>query len=560
MASAGRDAADPDGLVDQAAAPDARADTFRDLPTASLPDGVPAPWPLVVGRAELAGNGETSCSHQKGGGSSGDTWCAFKRPGAGAAVAELWVVNVTRSLPGAGPACDGSSADCLRLTERLWTAEPILGPRPWDAHRFDGDTLIFHADALSDSESPYTGAIYAWRPGWQGPRRLASRAYACYGHLRLPLALCIDNIAYDGAAPLEYDLRVGSLNGIDPGPLPLVERVRYSRAERQHGTRVGLTSDGQYLVYTTAASADAPTPGLRVARLGTAGTAPAEILPDVMSWELSGDGSTIFYLSGFADGLGTLAAADFPSGGNPRRSAIRTGRFLVLIGPEGQDRGVGFFRERGGRFLSEFRIIPDGNLLAESVLVFRYPNPLEDFHLSPDGRYVGYAKADDSGFNGYLVRTDGTEECMLNSERDRPAFEPFFLPDSSRVFWYEDSPEGEGFQDGWFGDPAGCRDRRLFAERLAFHMPVGRNGIVFGDGLDLQSRSFTLKYAALDETGGWPAGGAVRVKDRVVWPVALLRSPPGQLVFQVVAEAESASGIFTFGALPSVGHAAGAGR
>jgi hypothetical protein len=426
----------------------------------------------------------------------------------------------------------------LRLTQTLWTEESFLGPHQSHAHRFQGDTLFFHADALPGRpDDPYTGGVWAWRPGWDKARRLASKGYDCYGHASAAVALCIDNTTYEVTTPVEFDLRAGRLDDVAGDMLPVVDHPRFSVADRHHGFRIGFSNDGQYLIYTSAATADAATPRLRIVKMDNLATSTAsEILSDVMQWELSLDGTKIFYLTDFDDvvGAGRLTMADFPSGANVQSSPFRTGKYVVVSGAKGEDRGIGFFVEPGGRFLSEYRLIASRNAFTTSELVFRYTNPLEDFQISVDSQYVGYAKADPTqGFNGYIVRSDGTRECILNSERDHPAFEYSFLPSSEVVFWVEEAPDSSDFQDAWFGNPDGCRDRRLFAQHIAFYTSVRNAGLIFGDALDLVTDTFQLKYAAFERGTEWPAHGPVHVQDHVGFPLALLAPATTHLVFPV---------------------------
>jgi hypothetical protein len=522
-----------------------------DLASVPLPADVTPPRQIVAGRVTLAGDGDSACTGLSGGSIAGDRWCAFKRPVQQGT--ELWVVNLSKAVAGTVPACDGTSPDCLRLTQTLWTDEPILGPRQWLAHRFDGDTLIYHADARSRPDDPYTGPIYAWRPGWTAPRLLASSAYACYGHPVQAVALCIDNVTYDAADPVEFDLRVGDLEQPSGAVLPLVDHVLYARANRQQGYHVGFSNDGRRAIYTSARSLDSPTPDLRLYPLGSSFSPGQTVIPDVVAWQLSLDGTRIYYLSGFKDGEGALSTADFPSGANAHASLVRTGRYVVLGSAQGEDRGIGYFRQGSGRFLSEYRVIRDRQLLTDTALVFRYSEPLEDFHLSPDGRYTGYAKADPTqGFNGYLVSGDGLGECILNTPQGPPAFEYFFLDDSRLVFWEEQSADDSAFSDGWFGKPEGCHDRRLFSRHVYFYTPIRNEGLLYGDELELTTITFALKYAALKAGATWPSSGPMRIHDHVTYPLTFLRPGRTQILFQVNAPAEAESGIFLFD-LPVVG-------
>jgi hypothetical protein len=519
-------------------------------------DAVPTPTLLVPGRVELVGDGDSSCTNQLDHPGQTfktvDRWCAFRRSGGRST--ELWVIDVSKALAGTVPRCDGSSPLCLRLTDALWTDESFLGPRQSQAHRFEGDTLIFHAGASSGPpDAPYAGPVWAWRPGWSSARRLAAHGYDCFAHPSAALALCMDEVGYEVTTPVEFDLRAGRLDDAGGDLLPVVDRPRLSVAERHHEFRMGFSPDGQHLVYTNGSTVDAPTPALRVRNVADLATVPPrDLLTDVMQWELSLDGTKIFYLTDYDDpaGVGRLTAADFPSGAHVQSSPFRTSRFVVVAGAGGEDRGIGVFLEPGGPSLSEYRLITDRDALSHSQLVFRYPGPLEDFAISADARYVGYAKADPAeGFNGYVVRSDGTRECILNGERDRPAVGYSFLPSSALIFWAEESPDTSTQQDGWLADPEGCGGRQLFAHHVAFYTPVGDRGLIFGDALDLATNTFQLEYAALEAGARWPARGAVRVHDQVGFPLALL-APAVGVVFPVRTDTEATSGLFLVGPLP----------
>jgi hypothetical protein len=166
-AGAGEVTADVAGVADAAAddapvvadAAGAEAGAARDaggwdLASAPLPPGVMPPVRLAAAGALLIGDRVTACSHQVPASGDGHRWCAFRRATA-AGDSELWVIDVTRAAAGAVPACDGSSAGCLRLTGTLWTQSPLAGPRQPFANRFEGDTLFFHDRAVSTGEDAY---------------------------------------------------------------------------------------------------------------------------------------------------------------------------------------------------------------------------------------------------------------------------------------------------------------------------------------------------------------------------------------------------------------------
>jgi hypothetical protein len=538
-----------DANVEDAPGPDVGSppDRWLDLASASLPEGVAPPKLLVGGQARLVGDGLSACSHQVPASANGDRWCAFRRPAAGGKGTELWVIDVTKAASQTTP-CDGTRVDCLRLTSTLWTEVPTGGPTQANATRFDGDTLFFHADATSVAADPYLGPIYAWRPGWSSGRAIVINAYSCFGNERAAVASCAANLRYDGGSVVDFELFAGPIADPAGGPVPRLDRARLRLANGDPAYQTNFSPNGDYLVYSTAATPESMTAGLRVARIVPDGAStPVEIQPDVVDWDISEDGSRVYFLKEFKDAVGHLMVADFPSGANAQQLAAKTGRYVVLGRQPKGDYAVGYFLEPGGRFLSEYRVIVDKEKSFLGEVVFRFPPPLEDFHRSSDHQFTGYAKVDPAGFNGYIVRDDGTKECMLNSERNRPAFEYAFLADSSMVFWVEESLVDEDLQDGWYGNPDGCTGKQRFAAKLAYYQPVRNEGLIFGDERD--GDTVTLRYTKING-GQWPATGPVRVQDRVDLPMTILRPDQDWVVFQISTGPEEGRGVYVFGPIP----------
>jgi hypothetical protein len=539
---------EPDAAVDANLAVDLardsgpRPDVWVDLISAPLPPDVPAPRLIVPGPVRLVGDATRACTHQTP--APGDRWCGFKR--ASGTSTELWVINVTRAAS-TTVACDGTSADCLRLTANLWIAEPVGGPYQEDANRFEGDTLIFHADAVSDPQHPFVGPVFAWRPGWTGARRIAAQAYGCFGHENLPLVFCTDAVKYEDSSPVDFDLTAGSVADAAGGPLPRLDHVWLRRADGELAFGGRFSNRGDLFLYSTAPTAGAAAAELRSARLTPAGLeTPSPVVKDVAQWALSHDGTRVFFFRELRNGVGRLMTAEFPSGANPALVSSRSAGYIVL-GEGDLDRGVGFFVEPGGRFASEYRVVPDLSKPLDSVVVFRYQPPLEDFQRSPDGRFTGYAKSDDKGLNGYMARTDGSGECMLNTERNRPAFAYTFLTDSSLVFWVEKSLLDPNAIDGWLGHPATCEGRQRFSGKLAYYSPVRSAGLIFAD--EAEEDTASLKYAIL-EAGRWPVAGAVRIQDGIGLPLTILGPAMDRIVFQISSGPAEAKGIYVFGPIP----------
>lgn len=527
-----------------------------DLGSQELPVGVAPPRLVVPGDLVLVGEGPSACSHQSptaGSGGPGsptaraDRWCAFKRPIKDAGT-ELWAFNVSKALGGAPPVCDGTSADCLRLSTSLWIQSPLAGPQQRYANRFEGDTLFIHDQARSTGEAAFEGAISVWRPGWARPRQLSAGANACYGDPRHPLAFCLDAVRHEGFIPVEFDLRAGSIADPAGGGLPLVERVRLLRADGEPSVHATFTADGQSFVYSAPAApgaAAAPLYLVKVADLGT-GTA-TTILPDVMDWEIAKDGRALFFITDYVKGGGIFNVVDFPSAANPRALPDRVNGYVVLGGETDQERGLGIFSPLPGGGL-EYRIVPDRAALERQVKVFAYRTALESFRESPDQRFTGYTKPE-NGERGFIARSDGSGECLLSPERGRPPYDFAFLPGGGLVFWVEPSEDDpDDTFDGWMADPATCEGRQRFAARIAFHMPLGDRGLLFADEFDLSVGTATLKYAAITDGRGWPAAGQgpVRIRAGVDFPVTLVGPERGHVLFQVSRGPEGERGLYVF--------------
>jgi hypothetical protein len=528
---------------------------IEDIVGQPLPPGVPPPKRIVPGTARLIGWTGSACTSQIPASGNGDRWCGFRRPIAGTDDTELWVINVTAAAAGEPPACDGSSPNCLRMTSKLWTAEVLAGPYQDAAHKFDGDTLVFTAGGTSGTEGPYVGPIWAWRPGWPAPRQLTAAGLACYGHSRAATAYCVTNIRYEGLAPMELDITAGSIAAPDgPPELPKVAHSLVYRKDHERSFWSTMSEAGDAIIYSAPRAENPATASLRVVPIGdlTPGAAPPverEVVTDIMNWSLANDQKKVYYLAGYANRAGALMMADFPSGANPVQLARKITRYVILGEDSPQDRGIGYFIDGSGRFLSEYRVIANRADPLNSTVVFRYPGALEGFRPSRDVRFTGYAKVDRvDGFNGYMARNDGSGDCIMSSQRDRPALLMRFLDDSGLVFWNEESDDDASFRDGWRGIPEGCRDKHRFASHIAFHTVVGNEGLIFGD--DLANELVTLRYVKIDNGRDWPAAGPVKVMANVAQPVVLLGKKRQQMVFRVQNPDPALAGLYLFSGLP----------
>ena len=180
----GTDGAHADGLAgdvpaetsdDASATTDSSSLDGSDTKTGSNPPVSTAAIKILPKGAQFVGATTTSCSYGPASQTAHARWCAFALPSATAASLELWVMNMAK----APTRCDGSSADCIRLTSNLFaekTENTVFGsPLPSfpSAHRFYGDTLIFYADATVPASQLFLGPAYSWQPGWATARQLS---------------------------------------------------------------------------------------------------------------------------------------------------------------------------------------------------------------------------------------------------------------------------------------------------------------------------------------------------------------------------------------------------
>jgi hypothetical protein len=469
-------AAPGDAAADTALAPDAAADAAQPSTAATL---------LVPGRARLVGTHLTVCSNQSP--APGDRWCAFALPSRILGRTELWVVNFSRALAGPVPKCDGSDAGCVLVTDNLWTGLPTGGPSHPTTHRFDGDTLIYHANA-SLGVDPYRGPIFAWRPGWAAGRQisLTSDAYTCSAHGTAEAVVCVENLATDPATPLQFDLTGGPL----ATGARLVTRIYPTRPNGQSSQwRVAFTGAGDYLAWSTGGSIAAPEI-LSVAKVTELGMPDkvTTIASNAARWAISAEAKKVFFLRDYDYGAageprGTLVAADFPSGANPTTIVPKTAAFQVLSAG-GTDRGVGFFTNvAGGR--ADYKIIPD---VANPTAVVSVVNSIQGLlGVSDDLEYILYFGSIDSNsgtIDARIARTDGssltTGGCALAASPTAAQFGSPFAPGSRLVLWADNLDTIDGVAEGWVAG-VDCTSKRRFADRLDFWFFAGTAGVVYSD-------------------------------------------------------------------------------
>jgi hypothetical protein len=441
---------------------------------------------VVEGPIQLVGSDSSTCSHgleSNSGSASGPRWCAFARPAPGG-VTQLWAVNMGRALSTQrSVACDGSSPDCVLLTGNLWDESPLFEIGHPYIHGFTGDTLVFYADARNkDPEEGYLGPVRAWRPGMAAPRQITGpTGFSCTGHLRSDGVICLENEGGFGQG-LEFDLLAGPLGGAGASdPLSRLRRVKPYGTRRAPAWQVAFSPAGEHLLVSTEAP-DRPVERLEIIASAQVGkTEPQELLRNLSRWEVSPDGSKIFYLAGYSgrpegDGVGTLTVADFPT----MRNVVALAEGVAAYEAYGQPRSPARGPVRSVSLLQEvsqdggtFRMIPDIGRPQEVVTIAQ---GISEPRVSPDLRYTVYESVQDGVT--YLAHNGGAGQCAL-TEPGSNAFGVVFGGATRQVFWMQTAAGPDAKIEGWTADPEGCGGRRTFAEKMAFMRPT-RAGLLFG--------------------------------------------------------------------------------
>jgi hypothetical protein len=430
---------------------------------------------LVEGPAQLIGLGSAACSRSAE--APGGRWCGFFRAGAAPDSTELWVVNVTRALAGEAIPCDGSSDGCLRLTDRLYTGIKLQSYSHPEGHRFEGDTLLYLADAHPGSAAldRYEGLVWAWRPGWRAPRALTSdRGVLCRASAEIPYALCVDGAT--DRPRLEFDLRAGRLEDREDATLPLIERI----APLQGGSVVWsaeLSAAADAFVYSSWRAGE-PGETLRMIPLRDLGTAPArDVVTEGTRWSISGDGRGVYFLRGVGSNRpGTLWSADFPGGGALARIADDVSWFQPLGVPRRQASGVAVLSDlrgfEGSLYLHRDRARPESRT--------KVADDVHAWYLSEDERFTFILQVDGQGERGLLADNDRGTTCRLGSSAAVSVNAASFAGSLDAVFWDEPDPDDETRDVTFLGRPGDCTGARLVGTQVDYLLHVGARSLVFG--------------------------------------------------------------------------------
>jgi hypothetical protein len=526
--------------------------SFEALPDAPLP---PSPGPdvtvLVPGPARLVGTHLSACSNAVPASGNGDRWCAFTLPNRQIGFTDLWVINLTKALAGPIPKCDGSDPNCklllppgstTALGTQLWTDQPLQGPVYPTTHRFDGDTLIFHAQA-SDAVDQYSGPIFAWRPGMDAPRQisLTKTAYSCSGHSTADSYVCIENLST--SEPLVFDLTGGKLSTT---PKMIKHIVPFRAGTQTSQWRAALNRAGDTLLFSTGGLTVSDRETIYVSRFDA---------PDVVTtlrvgasrWTLSADGTKVYFLANYnydpTAPAGTLMMADFPGGANEKTLAPAVAALQVLADGE-VDKGLGFFDNiLVGK--ATFKIMRDRNVPAAVTTVVT--NIGGTIALTRDLKYLYYYKDfnQDNGAttDGYIAKTDGTmTSCTLTATLDSDQFGSPFSEDGSRVFWTDNIDQIDGVGEGWTASTEGCTLRRKYSDKMDFWFVRHNDGLVFSDeGTADHSALKVAPYATL---------ATPTVIQRQVYRIYALIPDARAVLFTIINSPADQDGIYWYSKLP----------
>jgi hypothetical protein len=536
-----------------------------------LPDAPPPPPPspdavlMVPGRARLVGTHFTACTNAVPASNGGDRWCAFTLPNKQIGLTDLWVINMTKALAAATPPkCDGSDPNCKLLIPpggtpamgtQLWTGQPMDGPIHPTTHRFDGDTLIFHALA-TDTANTYSGPIFAWRPGWDAPKKITmtNAGYSCSAHFTAEVFVCIENLT--ATMPLQFDLTGGKLA---TGAQMIKHIVPFRAGSQSSQWRAALTRDGSTIAFSTGGLTIQERETLYTARFD-APTMVTMVKPGVSRWSISADGTKIYYLAGYnydtmGAPSGTMTMADFPSGANEKTLAPAVGAIQVL--GEGEvDKGIGFFDSVvAGK--ATYKIMKDRNVPTGVTTVITNIGGV--LALTRDLKYLYYYKDfnmdNGSTTDGYIVKTDGSmTSCTLTTTLDSDQFGAPFTRNGQLVMWADNIDQIDGVGEGWVATPEGCAGRKKYSDKMDFWFLHGDDGMVYSDEGVLDYSA--LKYMTFP--GGNSVGTPTLIQQQVNRIYAILPNFNG-IIYTIVNSSADKDGLYSYAKIPFKGPVTDAG-
>ncbi len=484
--AAGPDLIPVDGGA-ETAAPDSAA------PGRAPASGLTTMFTLPTGDSRLLSSSE-SCNDpwpvQPVANPPADRWCGFYRS-LGRRV-ELWVVNVSEAQR-RPLTCEGLDPACIRLADNVWFSSVT-------ASRFVGDSLFILSNGKTDNP-PFRGTISVWRPGWIEPRVLTNDGVNCTASRIGDSLMCVANNV--GTA---YDLLAGPLATPAAGVLPKAVRIGVTNTQLGGAGNAQMTLNGETLVYSTVAP-ETQRESLFAVKVAEA-VDPAKhvkVLDDAARWELVGEDKKVFFLRGLdrtvAEGAGTLAVADFPTGANPVVLSSGVTRAIPVRDLKGRDYGVMALLP-AGLGLRSYRLYPE---ISNPELT----RPIGVGHglvlSSVAGLSVLAADPTPEGSGNLLVVNNRTGlHCQLETNRKgqlATTAGDTFSHDDKHVVWT--TLETGGRRKAWVASPEDCSNKRVFAEDPLWWSILADHGILYIPVFDMMGAD--LRYVS------WKSGATTQV-------------------------------------------------
>jgi hypothetical protein len=488
-------------------------------PPTPAPPPNPAAVKILPTGAQLLGGITVGCTYGPATTAAGTRWCAFGLPGARLGSVELWALNMSKA--GTAQCTGAGNADCIKITDRLFSGTPQAGPRYPTAHRFYGDTLIYHANETSMPSEAYVGPVYAWQPGWPAGKQISqtTNAFRCVGHTRAPVAVCLENLS--DTDPLTFDLTAGKIDGT--ATVSKVAKIVPGHPVETQSSQwgAGFTADGNYLIYSTGIDpvppATAPTPEtlfyIETSKIGV--EMPKQVGdPGLSEWSLSPDQTKWYYLRQYnyspTNPSGTLFMSDFPTGANETRifsAQIRSGSTTGIAAYNvvaTADNKLGFLAivqnyNVGNSGVGEYLLLKNPAAFADPASVSILKNDIAAFPInSPDLRYGWYFQNQSTTLQGItdsrILKNDGTGTCTLTANPTASVFGAPFLETSALTFWVENYNQETDTGDGMLANPADCTaKKRKFASSVDFWFVKGDEQMVYSDEVKPDGLTSTLK-------------------------------------------------------------------
>jgi hypothetical protein len=499
-----RDATD----ASDAGGADAQADQDGAADVAIAPPGLTRR--LVSGNASLVGSGPNTCTNQPG--NTDDRWCGFTVAAAAGGRYELWVIDATLAASGADLKCDGTDAHCLRLSTNAYY-DRFVGPGD---DGFEGDTLVYKADADPTVTQEFVGPVYAWRPGWPAGRALTSpTGVVCSGHKTQPVALCLQNRTQDAAGDVSYDLVAGPLPAADGTPLPAIETLLATASTDRTGPgrfQVGLSPDGAYVAWSARPTPDGQET-LKVQKIDDA-TTRQTIAANVSSWEISRDGTRWLWLRAFNyDDLvpsGTLEIATFPGGADVSTLAPSVSNYQGA-----GDQGV-LYRDNVVHTLGDLRLMPDRTAPATTTLVDQMVAAV--LATSDDATTIVYTKTQTAVGNDVFAWSAALATTCTVSAAPSASSTAYLMAGNRVVVWAQENIMTQIVSVA--ATPIASCATTTFGPNLLRWLPFGDDRLVFLDDAEGGATTGILRATQVGDTAATDRGTALAAAvDSVYAPV-----------------------------------------